>query len=89
MVEQRRTIEIIVIDSGQFDVRERDLTAPGLVWDELLGQIASMTHPKLKDHAHFAMYTSEEIKGTWADRTLDAETETRPLRHSHAKDLTK
>lgn len=88
MSDDLRKIEIIVVHDGHFDVREGDLTAPGLVWDELLGQIASMTHPKLKTSTHYAMYTSEEIKGTWADRTLGAEIEPLPLKH-HPRDLAK
>lgn len=50
----------ITFDNGKgFAVTENGLTADRLAWDEMLGQVAQLTHPKVNE-AHFRMLTVEE-----------------------------
>jgi hypothetical protein len=42
-----RTIVIVVRDSNDFDVHEGTSYIDRLCWDELLGTIATLTHPTL------------------------------------------
>lgn len=57
-----RTITITIRD-GTIDVHENGRRAGGLGWDEMLGCVAELTHPKV-GATRFAMLTDEE----WADR---------------------
>lgn len=54
-----RTITIEIADGNDFTVREGSRYADRLCWDEMLGQIAQMTHPNLGD-PRYAMLTEEE-----------------------------
>lgn len=55
-----RTITIIVEDGPcGFDIFEGDRHTDRLAWDEMLGQIAAMTHPKI-GAGHYPMKTPEE-----------------------------
>lgn len=54
-----RTITIVVHDGNSFDVFEGDRCADRLCWDEMLGQIASMTHPAISK-VRYAALTPEE-----------------------------
>jgi hypothetical protein len=61
-----RTITIEIDDSGQIDVREGDRYCNGLGWDEMLGTIAELTHPRIGS-ARYAMRTAEEWEA-WRER---------------------
>lgn len=51
---------IITFENGKgFAVTEAGRTADRLAWDEMLGQVAALTHPKLGT-AHYRMETVEE-----------------------------
>lgn len=51
---------VITFDNGKgFAVTEAGRTADRLAWDEMLGQIAQLTHPKIGT-AHYRMDTVEE-----------------------------
>jgi hypothetical protein len=56
-----RTITIEIGDgtSGSYTVREGDRFCPELCWDEMLGTIAELTHPKIGT-ARYRMWTEEE-----------------------------
>jgi len=57
-----RTITIVAKDNGRglFDVHEGERYVTHLCWDELLGTIARLTHPKLQGEPSYGMGTSEE-----------------------------
>lgn len=57
-----RTITIEIADNGDIDVREGDRYCDGLCWDEMLGTIAELTHPRIGS-ARYAMRTEAE----WAE----------------------
>lgn len=57
-----RTITIEIDEQG-FTVREGDRYHDGLCWDEMLGQVTELTHPKLGETRH-PMLTEAE----WAAR---------------------
>lgn len=63
-----RTITIIVTDGNNFAVHEGERYANRLCWDEMLGQVACMTHPKIND-PRYAMHTPEEL-AAWRERML-------------------
>jgi hypothetical protein len=65
-----RTITIIVRSSNDFDVHEGERYSGRLCWEELLGQIATMTHP-LINAPRFRMDTPEEHAARWARRAND------------------
>ncbi len=44
-----RTIVIVCHNGNNFDVAENSVGVHGLTWDEMLGQVASMTHPKIAE----------------------------------------
>lgn len=51
---------IITFDNGKgFAVTEAGRTADRLAWDEMLGQVAGLTHPKIAA-PHYQMQTVEE-----------------------------
>jgi hypothetical protein len=54
-----RTITI-TIDDGKIEVAEDGKTTGQLAWDEMLGQIAELTHPAIVERAHYPMLTPEE-----------------------------
>lgn len=57
-----RTITIEIADdggSGDYLVREDDRYCDRLCWDEMLGTIAELTHPKI-GVARYRMLTAEE-----------------------------
>lgn len=56
-----RTITIEVTERG-YTVREGDRYADELCWDEMLGQVTELTHPRLGD-GRYAMRTDAE----WAE----------------------
>ena len=56
-----RTITIEIGDRG-YTVREGDRYADELCWDEMLGQVTELTHPRLGD-GRYAMKTEAE----WAE----------------------
>lgn len=43
-----RIILIQIGDDGRIEVREDGRTTDQLSWDEMLGQIAEMTHPRIQ-----------------------------------------
>ena len=60
-----RTITIEIDEQG-FTVREGDRHHDGLCWDEMLGQVTELTHPKLGQTRH-PMMTSAEWTA-WRER---------------------
>lgn len=54
-----RTITIVMHNGNNFDVFVGQRSSNGLCWDEMLGQIASMTHPEIRK-ARYLMLTPEE-----------------------------
>lgn len=54
-----RIITIEIFDVTSFTVRVGDLSADHLCWEEMLGQIATLTHSDIK-HPRFRMLTDEE-----------------------------
>lgn len=54
-----RRIEIQVVDGNTFNVVEGDRMADSLCWDEMLGQVAELTHPKIAS-ARYRMMTPDE-----------------------------
>lgn len=57
----RRTITIEIHDTvwaGNFTVREGDRFTDRLCWEELLGQIATLTHPDIRK-PRFSMITDD------------------------------
>jgi hypothetical protein len=62
-----RTITIEITDQG-FTVREGYRYHDGLCWDEMLGQVTELTHPKL-GQTRYPMLTALE----WATRRAQQE----------------
>ncbi len=56
-----RQIVVTITDRG-FSVQEGDRYADELCWDEMLGQVAELTHPELKRNARYRMLTTAEWK---------------------------
>ncbi|SKC78523.1 hypothetical protein SAMN05445504_2415 [Burkholderia sp. CF099] len=54
-----RQIIIDIDDQNSFTVREGDRFADGLCWDEMLGSIAELTHPRVGS-ARYAMRTAAQ-----------------------------
>ncbi len=54
-----RTIVITMRGGNDFDVREGDSYCDRLCWDEMLGHVASMTHPSI-NAARYQMLTAEQ-----------------------------
>lgn len=57
-----RTITIEIVDhggSGDYTVREGERYCDRLCWDEMLAQVAELTHPKI-GAARYPMHTAEE-----------------------------
>ncbi len=54
-----RTITIVVHDGNHFDVHEGERYCDRLCWDEMLGTIAELTHPRIGE-ARYRMSTPEE-----------------------------
>lgn len=54
---------------GSFDViDEYGRCAGGLGFDEMLGQVVSLTHPRLEHRAQFRMQTPEQWQQHWDER---------------------
>lgn len=63
-----RTITIVAHDGNNFDVHEGEQYVAHLTWDEMLGQIAHMTHPEIA-RPRYTMETPEQLearKARWA-----------------------
>jgi hypothetical protein len=69
-----RQITITFANNRGYAVTENGRTADYLAWDEMLGQIAALTHPKLGT-AHYTMQTVEEY--TAHEDKYDVPTENR------------
>ena len=54
-----RTITIEIHDGNDFTIIEGDRSCDKLCWDEMLGTIAELTHPKVGE-ARYRMRTAEE-----------------------------
>jgi hypothetical protein len=54
-----RTITIVCHGGNDFDVHEGERYSGRLCWDEMLGQIASITHPEIT-RPRYPMETPEE-----------------------------
>lgn len=54
-----RVIAIEIHGPNDYTVRELDRACPHLCWDEMLGTIAELTHPKIGE-ARYRMRTKEE-----------------------------
>lgn len=61
-----RTITIIVRERGGFDVHEGERYSNELTWDEMLGQVASLTHSEIS-RPRYSMQTPEEWS-EWEER---------------------
>ncbi len=66
-----RTITIDIVDSSDFTVKEGDRYCDKLTWDEMLGTIAELTHPRLGTSS-YRMLTEEEWQRTREALTIDA-----------------
>ncbi len=44
-----RTIVIVCRNGNDFDVSENSVGVEHLTWDEMLGQVACLTHPKIAE----------------------------------------
>ena len=58
-----RVITIVCRGGNDFDVHEGEAYSGLLCWDEMLGQIASLTHPQI-NRARYQMFTPEQ----WQER---------------------
>lgn len=58
-----RTITIEFYDKGTFNVIQDGKETDELAWDEMLGTVAQLTHPKI-GKSHYPMMTREE----WQER---------------------
>lgn len=56
-----RTIVIIAYSGNNYDVIEDGRVSDHLAWDEMLGNIASMTHPKINE-PRYKMDSLDEIR---------------------------
>jgi len=54
-----RTITIVCHGGNHFDVFEGERYADHLCWDEMLGQVAELTHPSI-NRGRYRMETPEE-----------------------------
>ena len=52
-------IEIEIVESNDFTVRQGDRYCDRLTWDEMLGSIAELTHPRIGE-CRYRMLTAEE-----------------------------
>lgn len=64
-----RTITIVMRTGNDFDVFEGERFSGRLCWDEMLGQVASMTHPKINE-PRYRMLTHDEQSVIEEDREL-------------------
>jgi hypothetical protein len=62
MSEDQTTISITAEGANEFTVRIGERYHAKMTWEEMLGQVAELTHPKI-DKARFRMMTDEE----WGD----------------------
>jgi hypothetical protein len=60
---EQTTITITAEGPNEFTVRIGDRHHPKMSWEEMLGQVAELTHPRI-DKARFWMLTDEE----WSER---------------------
>lgn len=54
-----RTITVEIHEDNSFTVREGDSYCPDLRWDEMLGTIAELTHPRLGTTCYRMLSTSQ------------------------------
>jgi PAS domain-containing protein len=67
LLKGARQIVIVITDEG-FTVQEGERYADQLCWDEMLGQIAELTHPELKREGRYRMDTAEgwrRLRESW------------------------
>lgn len=57
-----RTITVEIHEDNNFTVREGDSYCPELCWDEMLGTIAELTHPRLGTARYRMMSTSQHAR---------------------------
>jgi hypothetical protein len=69
-----RRITIEIVESNDFTVREADRYCDKLIWDEMLGTIAELTHPRLGTCA-YRMLTEEEWRRDRERLTITAKEE--------------
>jgi hypothetical protein len=58
-----RTIVIVCRESNQFDVHCDTAFMDRLSWDECLGQVAVLTHPKMNVEPRFPPYRMSSLDG--------------------------
>lgn len=63
--QTQTTISITAEGANEFTVRVGDRYHAKMTWEEMLGQVAELTHPKI-DRARFWLLTEEE----WAAKAL-------------------
>lgn len=69
-----RTITIVCQASGAFDVFEGERYQSHLCWDEMLGLVAELTHPKIVVPRHALVTTEEHMwRHPWLMRPTSAE----------------
>jgi len=59
----KRIITIEIADdggSGDYTVREGDRYRDSLYWDEMLGTVAELTHPRIGKKAQYRLVTAEQ-----------------------------
>lgn len=61
-----RTIVIVMRDGNNFDVHEGDRSSGQLCWDEMLGQVASLTHPSINAPRYRMPTTREAVEAELA-----------------------
>ncbi len=54
-----RTITIVAIDGNHFDIHEGERYVTRLTWEEMLGSIAEITHPRI-GASRFDMKSADE-----------------------------
>lgn len=68
-----RTITIVCKDGNHFDVHEGERYSDRLCWEEMLGQIATLTHPSI-NAPRFRMDTPDEhaaYRARWEKAPID------------------
>lgn len=67
-----RTITIVCVGPNSYTVMEGERYCDRLCWDEMLGTIAELTHPRIGD-ARYRMQTPDEIDEQEANRAARIE----------------
>lgn len=63
-----RTILIQIDEEGRIEVRENGRTTGQLSWDEMIGQIAEMVHPRIGPAGRYPMMTDEQWEARWISK---------------------